>query len=448
MMQDFYIKEIKLQNYRRFEDKTLQLDKQMNLLIGKNASGKTTILEAVNVALGAYLAAYKTYVPSRFVRNIAEVDVRKKAQKTGQKDVLISPDIGQYPCSVEALLVMDETEYSYRRLVEKMGNRTKFAGNNPMQKEVIKWENAMKGGDEGDAALIFPLVLYLSSARLWNENKNSDFNYDIPNRTDAYHRCLDPRRGMQMPFNYIRHLKEVSSQENGNVDFPAYTLIMEAIRKSMEEELKTGQRIDYSLRYNGLALVEEDGTWIPFDDLSDGYRGVIKIVSDIATRMCILNPYLKEDILSKTPGVVVIDELDLSLHPSWQRRIIRTLTTIFPKVQFICASHSPFLIQALDDGQLISLDGEIEEEYSGQSIEDIAETIMGVRNPKYSEKKQKMYDAAKAYFEALNADDVSPERLMELKEELDFLTAEYSDNPAYSALMYQKYLEKKVEMVG
>ncbi|MCD7957732.1 MAG: ATP-binding protein [Lachnospiraceae bacterium] len=268
MMQDFYIKEIKLQNYRRFEDKTLQLDKQMNLLIGKNASGKTTILEAVNVALGAYLAAYKTYVPSRFVRNIAEADVRKKAQKTGQKDVLISPEIGQYPCAVEALLVMDEAEYPYRRLVEKMGNRTKFAGNNPMQKEVVKWENAMKGGDESDASLVFPLVLYLSSARLWNENKNSDFNYDILNRTDAYHRCLDPKRGMQMPFNYIRHLKEISSQENGNVDFPAYTLIMEAIRKSMEEELKPGQRIDYSLRYNGLALVEEDGTWIPFDDLS------------------------------------------------------------------------------------------------------------------------------------------------------------------------------------
>lgn len=58
-MKDFYIRKISLRNYRRFEEKTIYLNKNMNLLIGKNASGKTTVLEAVNVAMGAYLAAYK-----------------------------------------------------------------------------------------------------------------------------------------------------------------------------------------------------------------------------------------------------------------------------------------------------------------------------------------------------------------------------------------------------
>ena len=90
--------------------------------------------------------------------------------------------------------------------------------------------------------------------------------------------------------------------------------------------------------------------------LSDGYRNVIKIVTDIATKMCILNPYLQGDTLKKTPGVVVIDELDLSLHPTWQRRIVRILKELFPKVQFICATHSPFIVQSLEDGELIVLD--------------------------------------------------------------------------------------------
>lgn len=150
------------------------------------------------------------------------------------------------------------------------------------------------------------------------------------------------------------------------MDYPAYTLIMDAIRRSVQDELKEGQTIEYSSRYDGLALVEGDGTWIPFDGLSDDYRGVIKIVVDIATRMCILNPYLKENALKKTPGVVVIDELELSLHPSWQKRIVNLLVEIFSKIQFICASHSPFIIQSLKEGQLISMDGEIEDEYSGQ----------------------------------------------------------------------------------
>lgn len=87
-----------------------------------------------------------------------------------------------------------------------------------------------------------------------------------------------------------------------------------------------------------------------------------------------------------TPGVVVIDELDLSLHPTWQKRIVRILKTLFPKIQFICAAHSPFIIQSLEQGELIGLDEILDEEYSGQSIEDIAEGIMNVPTPRYSEK--------------------------------------------------------------
>lgn len=195
----------------------------------------------------------------------------------------------------------------------------------------------------------------MSSARLWVENNKSEFNYDIPNRTDAYYRCLDKKRGMQMAFDYIKYLVEISAQEKKGEEYPAYTLIMSAINQSMKDELKFGEKIMYSSRYKGFALVKEDGTWIPFESLSDGYRDVIKIVADIATRMCILNPYLKEDTFKLTPGVVVIDELDLSLHPNWQRRIVSTLTEIFPKVQFICASHSPFIVQSLEEGQLISM---------------------------------------------------------------------------------------------
>ena len=60
--------------------------------------------------------------------------------------------------------------------------------------------------------------------------------------------------------------------------------------------------------------------------------------------------------IKKTPGIVVIDELDLSLHPTWQRRIVRILKELFPKVQFICATHSPFIIQSLEPGELIALD--------------------------------------------------------------------------------------------
>ena len=146
-----------------------------------------------------------------------------------------------------------------------------------------------------------------------------------------------------------------------------------------------------------------------------------------------------------TPGVVVIDELDLSLHPTWQKRIVRILKTLFPKIQFICATHSPFIIQSLEQGELIGLDEILDAEYSGQSIEDIAEGIMNVPTPRYSEKKLKMYEAAEAYFKAVQEGDAERD-LAKLKEQMDLLTAQYSDNPAYCALIRQKYLEKKAEV--
>lgn len=118
---------------------------------------------------------------------------------------------------------------------------------------------------------------------------------------------------------------------------------------------------------------------------------------------------------------------------------------IIPENSIVCATHSPFIIQSLEDGELIALDTVLDEEYSGQSIEDISEDIMKVPIVQYSEKKLKMYEAAEEYFNALK-DCVSEEELNVLKERLDYLSSLYSDNPAYSALMKQKYLEKKMEI--
>lgn len=73
-------------------------------------------------------------------------------------------------------------------------------------------------------------------------------------------------------------------------------------------------------------------------------------------------------LLKKTPGVVLIDEVDLSLHPTWQKRIIRILKEQFPRIQFICATHSPFIIQSLEDGELVTLDQPLDSEYSGEGL--------------------------------------------------------------------------------
>ena len=445
VMEQFYLKNIQLYHFRKFEDVTYELNPRMNVVIGRNASGKTTVLEAATVILGAYLAAFKEYVPSRYGHNISDSDVLKKSVRP-LKNIAMTSTIQQFPCTITSQFMWDKKIKKCVRSLEKEGGRTKFIGKNSMRDEVEKWENAIKAVDGSDAEQIYPLVLYLSSARLWNENRAGEMDR-IPGRTDAYQRCLDPKRGNQTSFEYIKLLGNLAAEENNGIPLPAYEVIMEAVQYSLQEELEPGQQVLYSSRYGELALKNPDGTVINFSALSDGYRNVIKIVTDIATKMCILNPYLGKETLKMTPGVVVIDELDLSLHPTWQRRIVDILKNLFPKVQFICATHSPFIIQSLEPGELITLDTILDEEYSGQSIEDIAEDIMNVPIAQYSDKKVKMYKAAEEYFYALNQ-GTSEKELQELKKRLDVLSAQYSDNPAYNAWMQQKYLEKIAEKKG
>lgn len=446
------IKKLHVSNFRKFSEASFCLNSRMNVFAGKNGSGKTALLEAANIILGAYLAAFKTYVPSRFVFNISKDDAHLKPQLVEDTAILTAGGIRQFPCKISCTLVWDQKDNTidFQRVLLKEDGRTKFDGSNPMQPTVVSWEEKMAQANHADDSLIFPIVLYLSSARLWNENKSASNEIRGYSRTDAYNRCLDGKHGTGLAFGYIKMLQSVAVEERDGKSLPAYNAILNAVNVALRDELDTDESIIFSTRYGKdiVALKTTEGTIIPFTTLSDGYRDVIKIVLDIATRMCILNPYLKGDALRKTPGVVIIDELDLSLHPMWQKRIIKILKTLFPKVQFICATHSPFIIQSLEEGELITLDTAnqpLAEEYSGESIEDIAEDIMGVEMPQYSEKKIKMYEAAEKYFQALQ-NCTSKEEIEKLRQKMVRLEAEYDDNPAYLALIRQKFAVKEMEV--
>ena len=227
-----------------------------------------------------------------------------------------------------------------------------------MQPTVIAWEKEIAQADHSDNEIVLPLVLYLSTARLWKDGNKKTVKKGVFSRTDAYNHCLDAQHGLDIAFRYIDTLKAVAVEENGGKNFPAYEAILKAVNDAFKEELQIGEEIIFSTKYEEdmIALRTAMGAILPFQMLSDGYRNVIKIILDIATRMCILNPYLKGEALKKTSGIVLIDEVDLSLHTTWQKRIMGILKEQFPRIQFICATHSPFIIQSLEEGELITLD--------------------------------------------------------------------------------------------
>ena len=166
--------------------------------------------------------------------------------------------------------------------------------------------------------------------------------------------------------------------------------------------------------------------------LSDGERSFFALLGDIVRRLALANPDLENPL--EGPGVVLIDELELHLHPTWQREVVEKLRATFPNVQFIGTTHSPFVIQSLRLGELINLDPDEFGDYADRSIEDIAENVMGVYLPQKSKRYLNMMQAAEQYFTLLQS-ATSPVDVQNAEERLAELAMPFSDDPAFQALL-------------
>lgn len=101
-------------------------------------------------------------------------------------------------------------------------------------------------------------------------------------------------------------------------------------------------------------LFEMDGTVVPFRALSDGYKAYIGWIGDMLYHVCMNSPSGKK--LTENHGVVLIDEVDLHLHPEWQQTVLPTLSKALPNVQFIVTTHSPLVVGSLEASNLFVLD--------------------------------------------------------------------------------------------
>ncbi len=180
-------------------------------------------------------------------------------------------------------------------------------------------------------------------------------------------------------------------------------------------------------------LVDKNGASLDLSQLSDGERSFLALVCDLGRRLALANPRLDSPL--KGAGVVLIDELELHLHPKWQREVKQKLRNTFPNIQFITTTHSPFVIQSLRPGELINLDPDEFGEYADKSIEDITENVMGVVLPQKSERYQQMMKAAEEYFLLLRAPQQDAAAIETAQRRLNELSVPFSDDPAFQALL-------------
>ena len=351
------LKKVRITNYRCFREADIDFDEHTTLIVGKNGAGKTAILDAVAVAVSTFLLG----IDGGVSRNISRDDARYEFHDL---DGTVDPQ-HQFPVNIESTGdCLDNHDVKWvRSLNSESGNTT--------VKEARELTNISKDTQKrimtGDKSLILPLISYYGTGRLYAQKKEKKNIKSLTEfkRQVGYVDCMAAESNEKLMLNWfqIQTLKSLQEQQRtGIVEKPLLLKNVESAICKCFERISGSKNADivFDLDTHRLVLNFEsvDGSLQKFamDEMSDGYKNTLSMIGDIAYRMAVLNPMLGDKVLEETPGVVVIDEIDLHLHPQWQQTIISDLNTIFPKIQFIVSSHAPAVINSVAKEQIRILD--------------------------------------------------------------------------------------------
>ena len=247
---------------------------------------------------------------------------------------------------------------------------------------------------------------------------------------DGYYACLDPRSITEKFIGWFK------TYEDSILKFEKDKSLYIAFTTSITSMVPTWDKIHFNWALGDLVGQLDSGNWQPMNYLSDGYKGVVCLAADIAYRAIKLNPHLGVNAVIETEGIVLIDEIDMHLHPIWQKRVVEDLKRTFPKIQFIVTTHSPFIIQSLNSTEIINLEGtEIDKNPNSMSIEENS-LFMGVTDDR-SDKFQRKQELAAEYLSLLKKEPSE-----ELFEKLNQLLIEFSDDPVFIAKLSIERISK------
>lgn len=430
------INDINIKNFKGIENIDLIFDEQFNVLIGENGAGKSSILDAISIGLGTFLmnTTASFGLKGTKSRPLLKDEIRK---------VIVSDnniELSDVELSGTFCINSIDTCIPWKR-------EQKIGAKNLTVRDAYELKRYGRNIIEGlHTNLDFPLFANHTTGRLWGQiyeksKTEKKIEYEkTGSRLDGYYACLDPRSIDQKFLNWFK------TYEDSILKFNKDRALYDAFTGAITSMVKDWNEIHFHWGLDDLLGKNEQGKWVQLRNLSDGYKGIISLTADIAYRAIKLNPHLGERAVLDTEGIVLIDELDMHLHPKWQRHIVEDLKRTFPRIQFIVTTHSPFIVQSLKKEEVISLDIEnINEDPFTKSIEEIAEQDMDVVDVKRSQKFLHFQKVAALYFNLIEEgkNSQNDDNTRQLKEKLDSLELEFNDDPVYVALMQA---ERKTEL--
>ena len=445
------IDRICIRNFKCFEETELELNPRFTLLVGDNGAGKTSMLDALAVAAGVWLVKPPDSALVGSGRNILPSEIRLQPKEEGDRIQFLE----RKPVSIKATGKLVDRTASWCRQIRKDGTRTTNAEARTALKIIEQHFARVQTGQ----SVLSPVIAYYGAGRAWLPSRSRREQGSKRNgparRWGAFYDCFNERIRLTDLNDWFRREALAFASRSGSWR-PGYGVVKRAILRCVPDADNLWYDGD-----RGELVLSIDGQAQPFGNLSAGQRMMVALIADIATKAVAQNANLvmldssptdedlQPDVLQRTPGLVLIDEIDAHLHPNWQRQVVDDLKRTFPSIQFVCTSHSPFIIQSLEPGELRSLEpgGAALAEYSGRSIEDIAEDIQRVEVPQLSRETLKLNHASEQYFKLLQEwlGGEKSDELIEAEANYRRVAERYSANPGLSAILKLDALARSAE---
>lgn len=321
------LKKIVIDNFKGFQHLELDLDGKSTVIFGINGTGKSSVLSAINYCFWTWLnrinpaqsTAYKSFAPDLVRYGSSALKILCDVQLHD-----ITHEISRMYAKSKAVKVMTHSNYTeftkdFARL---------YLGENENMPVFVNYGT-------NRAVLDIPL-------RIRNKHEFS--------KITALERAIENHLDFRTFFEWYRNQEDIENEhirESGDQSYQ--DIYLKCVRHAVEAML--GSVTDLKVKRSPLRMTVKKGNIdISVDLLSDGEKCTIALMGDLARRVAMANPNRENPL--EGSGIVLIDEIELHMHPSWQRRILGVLQTVFPNIQFIITTHSPQVL------------GEVSEDYN------------------------------------------------------------------------------------
>ena len=339
-MSRFRVRELRARDYRCFDELTLPIEEDTTVLFAENGGGKTALLAALAMGIGVFQrGAPKTsrFSAARDIR-LRTIDERGRREPVGLCELTWTADVGEAESVTWATAAQPgsgRTTKRYRPILEAI-------------------EMVRAPGER------WPLFAWYGVDRLGRQRDRGLKVERSGDRWEAYDSSLDPDLDEAPLLQWLQDemLGDVSRRDRGEPERFLHKAVLEAAVRSTPGV----ENAWYDATVRNPVVRFEDGHAAPWSELSDGYHVFIALVADIARRAVMLNQFDGADAPARVEGVVLIDELDLHLHPRWQRVALPRLREAFPRLQLIVTTHSPQVLSSAENHQVRRLvDGRLQE---------------------------------------------------------------------------------------